>query len=167
MDDIQREKLKQMFGQMSQDNNKAVDIASRSPLAQTSPEEQQFSNQQLGPLMQGLIGGGTAGSLGKATVQEAPAAAQGFGKLKNVFQAAKPIAQQDAAPMIDMITGEAIHEAPQYAPMLKTSASLPSTHPAMIGERQAIGHMEANLGSQHPDVISRQQNYNNILGGNQ
>lgn len=98
LDDKDKEKLAQysqyldtndpkqnLANNMQQDQNnmnKAVDIAARGPFQERTPEEQQFADKQLGPMLQGLIGGGTMGSVNKVGQEIKPA----FNRLQQMMQ---------------------------------------------------------------------------------
>lgn len=156
-----KEEMRKHFDQMKADQNRAIEIASRSPFAEKTPEEQQFADKQLGPVLQGLIGGGGfMGGVGKvaksganAIDQAAPGA---FGRIKGMLN--KTSSQGGDAL-------DAIAKLPQSVPQgfTQTAARLESSHPAMQQNRQIINDLASRVGDQHPDVATLQAIYNKML----
>lgn len=76
------EELQQILKNRLDNTDKAMDIATRGPLADTTPEESKFSEDQLGPFMKNFAGGGP--SVG--AIQEVNEAKAAFPQLQRMFQ---------------------------------------------------------------------------------
>ena len=78
-----KQEIKDYFQKMSDDQSRATEIASRGPFQEKTPEEQAFEEQNLSPIVRGLMGGGAMGSIAKVGAQQAVPA---FTKLQQMMQ---------------------------------------------------------------------------------
>lgn len=77
-----KENIKQLFDQQITNTDKGMEIASRGPFQNKTPEEQQFEEQNIDPMTRSMLGGGgTAGTL-------KPIA---FPKMQQMFQAGEHV----------------------------------------------------------------------------
>ena len=83
-----RQALMEKFNKQEADRSRAMDIATRSPFADKTPEEQEFEEKNLDPMTRGMIQGGVMGSIAKVpgATKAAGEVMEAFPKLKQMFQ---------------------------------------------------------------------------------
>lgn len=82
----QRDKINELFRKKDEEQKRAVELASRSPFSTKTPEEQQFMEQNLDPLTQGMIGGGAMGRIANVAAEAPVAAKAAFPAIQKMFQ---------------------------------------------------------------------------------
>lgn len=80
-----KQNIRDMMDKQMDNKAKAVDIASRGPFQEKTPEDQAFEEQHLDPLTRGLIGGGVMGST-TSVAGPAKEAVGLFPKMRQMFQ---------------------------------------------------------------------------------